>query len=221
MEMSRNLFIVSIVVIVAVSAFGISYNISHSTARPGSAPSVDQLTLVITTNNQFNTSTGDQPAFYVLSNGTLQSSAVINLPVNQKVSLTIINYDDGSAFPLGPPGAGSRGDVYYNVSGTVGNVINVVNNTNVNSSQLNGSISVSGGKTVGSIALNDVAHTFTISGLNINIPIPPSSIVHTTLLVHGSGTYHWQCQAPCGSGSDGWSGAMATSGWMTGTVVVS
>ncbi|HKJ96813.1 MAG TPA: hypothetical protein VJ944_03635, partial [Thermoplasmataceae archaeon] len=101
-------------------------------------------------------------------------------------------------------------------------VITVVNNTNVNSSSPSGaSINVSGGQAVRGIQLDNVAHTFTVSGLNLNIPIPPSSVVHANLYINGAGTYHWQCQAPCGSGSNGWSGAMATAGWMTGTVVVS
>ena len=50
-----------------------------------------QLTLVITTNNIFNSTVGDQPAYYVLTAHGLQSSANISLPVNRLNELTIVN----------------------------------------------------------------------------------------------------------------------------------
>lgn len=219
--MQEKAFYAIVIAIVVIGGVGLGIAYYHQpattpAAQPSSTPY--QLTLVITTNNFFN-ATSDQPAFYVLNNGTLQSSASINLPANRVINLTIINYDDGPAAPLGYPNATS--DSYYNVTGTVGNTMQIINNTNVNSSQASSGISIKGGETVSSLPIGGASHTFTIPQLNINIPIPPSSIVHTQLTITQSGSYSWQCMAPCGSGADGWGQAMATAGWMTGAVVVS
>lgn len=221
--MQEKIFYAIVVAIVLIGGIGVGVAYYHAPAtQPQSSSSAQtpyQLTLVITTNNFYN-STSVQPAFYVLVNGTLHSSATINLPANRLVNLTIINYDDGGAAPLGVPANNS----YYDVIGTVGGVMNVVNNTNVNSSNANSGIDIVGGAQVNHIATGNVAHTFTIlngSSALVNIPIPPSSIVNAQLNLTNSASYTWQCEAPCGSGTDGWGQAMVTAGWMTGTVVVS
>lgn len=218
-EKSFYAIVIAIVVIGGVG-IGIAYYHQPASAAPQPTTSPYDLTLVITTNSIFNQSVQDQPAFFVLNNGTLQSSADIHLPANRLINLTIINYDDGPAAPLGPPNATSLS--YYNVSGTVGDVMQIVNNTNVNSSQPStGNISISGGETVSNLPEGGASHTFTVPSLNLNIPIPPSSVIHAQLYITHTGNFYWQCEAPCGSGVDGWGGAMATAGWMTGTVVVS
>ena len=224
MEIGRRLLVLLIVVVVAAASFGISWNITHAAPKTQASSGPYTLTLVITTSNQYNTSTGDQPAFYVLNNGSLQSSAVIRVPADQNILLTIISYDDGAASPLGQPNeplnATNPGVLsLYDVTGTVGNVEKVVNDTNVNSSQTS-SIQVSGGQTVSTIPPLDVSHTFTVSQLGLNVPIPPSSTVITTLYFTQQGTYNWQCNAPCGTGPTGWGGAMSTQGWMLGTLNV-
>lgn len=222
--MQEKVFYAIVVAIVLIGGVGVGVAYYHAPAtqpQPASAQTPYQLTLVVTTNNFFN-STSDQPAFYVLENGTLQSSATINLPVNRLVNLTIINYDDGGAAPLGSPSAPN--DSYYNVIGTVGGVMQVINNTNVNSSNTNSGINIVGGATVTNITVGNVAHTFTIlngTAALLNIPLPPSSVVHAQFELTHSATYTWQCEAPCGSGVDGWGQAMITAGWMTGSVVVS
>lgn len=221
MEIGRKLFVLLVVVVIGAAAFGITYNFTHAVPKQQGTSGPYTLTLVVTTNNQFNDTIGAQPAYYVLNNGTLSSSAVIQVPAQQKILLTIISYDDGTAAPLGEPNKNlSTTDPgqssLYSVSGTVGNVEKVVNNTNVNSTH-NGDISVSGGQTVSSLPYFNVAHTFTVSGLGLNIPIPPTSTVTATLYFTQQDTYHWQCNAPCGSGPTGWGGAMATQGWMSGT----
>ncbi len=72
----------------------------------------------------------------------------------------------------------------------------------------------------------DVAHTFTIIGLDLNAPVPvvprgKKFITETFQFVTGNpGIYGWQCYAPCGTGSSGWDGPMVTPGWMMGNVVV-
>ncbi len=216
MEIGKRTYIVAIVAIIAVAGFGISYNISNAVAQnnSGGSSGTYAVTLVITTNNIFNQTVGDQPAYYVLENGTLHSTAVINFPAGKMVSLTIINYDDGPADVAAQ---------YSSVVGTTNSQISIVNNTNVNSSQGTSGINIAGGSTVSQVPDSNIAHTFTILGSSgsvvLNIPIPPSSVVHSTFTLN-SGSYTWQCEAACGSGSIGWGGAMATPGWMTGTVEV-
>ncbi len=216
MPISKNLYIVAIVAIVAVAAYGISYNVMNAESHEPNTGATDtySITLVVTTNNIFNQTVGDQPAFYVLSNNSLKSSAVISLPSNEKISMTIINYDDG------PADVASQ---YSTVVGTQGGLMYVYNNTNVNSTQTSSGINVNGGSAVTSIPDTNIAHTFTVisSGSNtvLNMPLPPSSVVHATFTLP-SGSYSWQCEAACGSGSAGWSGAMSTPGWMQGTVEV-
>ncbi|MEM0158949.1 MAG: hypothetical protein QW812_05505, partial [Thermoplasmataceae archaeon] len=191
-----------------------------------STSSATSVTMVITTNNNYNNTVGAQPAYYLLVNGTLEAATVIQLPAFQKITFTIINYDNGTAYPLGEPGTnvstGAGPQSFYQVAGTVGNVEKVINDTNVNSTKTVNSngINVSGGEVLSSISLYNVSHTFTVSSLGINIPIPPSSTVVFTLYLTQTGSYLWQCEAPCGSGPTGWDAAMATVGWMTGTFEV-
>lgn len=216
MEIGKRTYIVAIVAIIAVAGFGISYNISNAMTSSSSANSSSTyaVTLVVTTNNIYNQTIGDQPAYYVLVNGTLHSSAVVSFPADKTISLTIVNYDDGPA---------TVASQYDQVVGTTNNQIKIVNNTNVNSSQGTSGINLNGGQTVSQVPVDNIAHTFTILGTSgnvlLNIPVPPSSVVHATFTLN-SGSYTWQCEAACGSGTIGWGGAMATPGWMTGTVQV-
>ena len=216
MEIGKRAYIVAIVAIIAVAGFGISYNIANAAAQNNSGNSSGPyaVTLVVTTNNIFNQTVGDQPAYYCPGNGSLHSTASINFPAGRTVSLTMVNYDDGPA---------DVATQYSSVVGTTNNQISIVNNTNVNSSQGTSGINIVGGSSVSQVPDSNIAHTFTILGSSgnvvLNIPIPPSSVVHATFTLN-SGSYTWQCEAACGSGSTGWGGAMATPGWMTGTVEV-
>lgn len=171
------------------------------------------LTLVITTNNIFNSTVGDQPAYYVLGPSGLESSANISVPAHRLIKLVIVNYDDGAANLTSPQ--------YSNVSGTQNGVISVVNNDNVNSSQGTSGININGGETVSSVSPDNIAHTFTVPQLSLNIPIPPSSVVTAYFTTNSTGTFTWFCFTQCGSGATGTEGAMSTPGWMTGSVVVS
>lgn len=126
--------------------------------------------------------------------------ADFTLPANAKVTVTITSYDDGAApVPV----------TYSRVRGTLGGS-EIVN-----------------GKAVKSVAAQQVAHTFTITSLGLNVPIPVAASIHKPEVVQftfhtpKSGTYTWQCYAPCGSGSNGWGGPMATNGYMTGKVTIS
>ncbi len=221
--LSEKTFYAVVVAIVIIGGLGIGVAYDHaiSTASPsGSHPTTNNssggsnyysLTLVVTTNNQYNSSVGNQPAFYILSGGKLQSTANITLPSNKKIDLTIINYDDG----VGPVAT-----QYDNVTGTTNDQISIINNTNVNSTYNGQNISVIGGQKVSQVPNDNIAHTFTIlSGATVvvNIPITPSSIIQTSFTL-SSGSYSWQCEVACGSGSSGWEGAMNAPGWMAGTV---
>jgi heme/copper-type cytochrome/quinol oxidase subunit 2 len=190
--------------------------VTTTALSPGSSNSSSPyvLTLVITTNNVFNSTVGAQPAFFVLGpNGSLESSASISLPAHRLIELVIICYDNGTA-PL-------TSLQYAMVAGTQNNVVNMVTNDNVNSSQGVSGIHVTGGQSISSLNASDIAHTFTIPRLGINIPIAPSSTVTAFFTINQTGTFTWFCEAECGSGPEGLQGAMTTPGWMTGNVVVS
>ncbi len=178
-----------------------------STVTNSSASSPYVVTLVITTNSIFNSSAADQPAYFVLGPNGLQSSAQINLPANRLIKLVIINYDDGNA---------SLNVLNDNkVSGTADGSIFVASNDNVNSSQGTSGIVVKGGQTLTSVPADQVAHTFTIPTLNLNVPVPLSSTVVAYFTVTKAGSYLWLCETACGDA------AMSTPGWMTGSVVAS
>ena len=216
-----NIILTVIVVLIAAGGLATGIFASHLSSNTpveqtqgnlstgSSAPF--QLVLVITTNNFYNASVGYQPAYFVLQNGTLQSSANITIPANQKVELTVINYDNGN---------GTVSPIYANVTGTIIGKETIINNTNVNSTNGNSQINVNGGAVVSSVPVNNIAHTFTIqngSNIILNIPVVPSSVVQATFEL-SPGVYTWQCEVSCGSGPTGWGGAMEAPGWMTGTL---
>jgi heme/copper-type cytochrome/quinol oxidase subunit 2 len=74
--------------------------------------------------------------------------------------------------------------------------------------------------------VNQVAQSFTVPNWRLKVPIPvataPADPAVMTFTFHApeSGSFTWQREAPCGSGSSSREG-LATSGWMTGTVTVS
>jgi len=171
------------------------------------------LTLVITTQNTYNSTIGAQPAYYVLTSEGLQSSANIPLPANTMIKLTIVCYDDGSA-PL-------IVSQYANVQGTVNGTITYTNNADVNSSQGPNGIVLNGGETVTNVSSDLIAHTFTIPTLKVNIPVPANSTVVAYFKTGAAGTYAWYCETGCGAGPSGILGAMDTPGWMTGKVTLS
>jgi hypothetical protein len=178
----------------------------------GNSTSPYILTLIITTNNLFNSTIGDQPAFYVLGSSGLESSANITLPAHHLIELVISNYDDGNASLSGPQ--------YASVSGTVSGTEMVFNNTNINSTQGSSGIELRGAQTVASLPTGDISHTFTVPSLSLNVPISTSSTVVAFFTTGSAGTLTWLCEANCGSGADGTGGAMITAGWMTGALTV-
>lgn len=131
------------------------------------------------------------------------SPSDITVPKGATVVLTITSYDDGTA-PL------PSGMTYNNVTGGTETV---------------------NGQAVTSVPNANLAHTFTVPALGLNAAIPAAptaaaggprqaTTVVFTFKATKSGTFTWQCMAPCGSGANGMGGAMATNGYMKGTLTV-
>jgi heme/copper-type cytochrome/quinol oxidase subunit 2 len=185
---------------------------STTTSTSSITPSPYVLTLVITTANTFNSSVGQQPAYYVLGPNGLQSSANITLPANRMIEVVIMNYDEGNATPISPQ--------YYNVMGTVNGTMSVISNNVINSSEGPSGIVITGTQTVSSLPAALISHTFTVPGLNLNIPVAAETTVIAYFMSGAAGNYAWFCTTPCGSGQDGLAGAMSTPGWMSGSIAV-
>ena len=85
----------------------------------------------------------------------------------------------------------------------------------------------------------NVAHTFSIPGINLNVPMgspgltanlcstspctagPHKTMTFTFTSPRTPGAYFWQCRIPCGGGFiDGFGGPMQTIGYMTGNMEV-
>jgi plastocyanin len=122
------------------------------------------------------------------------SPSSITVPAGKKVTLVITNYDD-VATPL-------TGGLPYN--------------------RVMGGSETVNGKPVHFVGNKVIAHTFTVTGLGLNVAIPKapaggSVTVTFTFIAHKAGTYTWQCYSPCGSGNNGTAGPMMTNGFMQGT----
>jgi hypothetical protein len=78
------------------------------------------------------------------------------------------------------------------------------------------------GAGVSSVPTAQIAHTFTVQSLGINIPIVGGDTEIAFLYFNETGMFTWQCYTPCGFANvnGGWSGAMVTPGWMMGTIAV-
>jgi len=107
------------------------------------------------------------------------------------VVFTIVNYDVPANWSGCP----------CNVTGTVGDT-ETVNAT-----------------TYAEVPSSNVAHTFDIPALGLNVLVPGMSTVTFALDLTQPGTYTWICEMPCGA--DGFSGPpMGLPGYMTGTITV-
>ncbi|MDV3277201.1 MAG: hypothetical protein LYZ69_01885 [Nitrososphaerales archaeon] len=226
----RDKVLVALVMIFALASLGIGYagaavvGVGTVTTTTTQTTTVTQtsatqnasepytLTLVISTGNIYNSTVGDQPAFYVLGQNGLQPATSISLPAHRLIKLVIFNYDDGNASLVDPS--------YAKVNGTTGGTITFANNDIINSTQTTSGISIVGAQTVYGVPVDQIAHTFTIPSLGINVPVPVSSAVVATFTLDKSGTFTWFCMTACGSGADELGGAMVTPGWMTGSVTV-
>jgi hypothetical protein len=163
----------------------------------------------------------DWVSYFIQSPQTHQwvHTTIFKVPAGSRIDMTIYGYD--GCTPL-------RNPYWGRVTGTIGNV-EYVNGKPV--SQLN---SWSG---------CNVGHTFSIPGINLNVPMASPTLKQTsnpglcssspcTAGPHGlmtfsfmspktPGAYFWQCRIPCGGGFlDGFGGPMQTIGFMTGNMEV-
>jgi len=142
-------------------------------------------------------------------------TTLFKVPAGTRVNMTILGYD--GCTPIRHP-------YFDKVTGTIGGT-----------AQFNG-------KTVTQINAwsgCNVGHTFSIPGINLNVPMgtpsltatlcgpsPCTSGPHATMTFSfntpkTAGTYFWQCRVPCGGGFiDGFGGPMQTLGFMTGNMQV-
>jgi heme/copper-type cytochrome/quinol oxidase subunit 2 len=207
MKTIETWFFIGLLAIILVFGAGMYYagSVSNSANAANAQNSSKEynVTMVITNQNYLTSAGRDQPAFYLLENGKLTSSAQLYLPGNELVRMTIINYDSGP---------GTTSSTYSRVTGTLNNTEYIVNDTNVNGT-------TQPGMWVKSISSANLAHTFTIQKMGLNIMIPSHSIVVAYFHTPTSGVYNWQCEVDCGAGTSGWGGAMTTPGWMQGQVI--
>jgi len=142
-------------------------------------------------------------------------TTLFKVPAGSKIDMTIYGYD--GCTPL-------RNPDFSKVTGTTGGVEYVDGKPE---SQIN---SWSG---------CNVGHTFSIPGINLNVPMASPSLTaslcgtspctsgpHETMTFSfmsptTTGNYFWQCRVPCGGGFlDGFGGPMQTIGFMTGNMEV-
>ena len=163
-----------------------------STAAPKAAPVVVHEAMTILTGGMI-----ADPGWPAVVPGS------VTVPAGATVDMTIYNYDDGTAA----------------LPASLANYAKATGVTNLTEN----------GTPVTSMDPAAVSHTFTVPALGINVPIavmPTATSVKKPLVVEftfkttKAGTYEWQCMAPCGSGSDGMEGAMATDNFMKGAFTV-
>jgi len=149
------------------------------------------------------------------ASGTWKHTTLFSVPAGSLVTITVLGYD--GCTPL-------RNPFWGKVTGTIGGVAYVDAKP----------VSV-----IDSYAGCNVAHTFSIPSLNVNVPMaspgltaslcgvsPCTSGPHVTETFsfrtpRHAGVYVWQCRDPCGGGFiDGFGGPMQTIGFMTGTMQV-
>ncbi|MBO0838602.1 MAG: hypothetical protein J2P28_24240 [Actinobacteria bacterium] len=143
-------------------------------------------------------------------------TTVFKVPAGSRVNMTIYGYD--GCTPL-------RNQYFGKVTGTIGGVEYVDGKPM---------------KQINSWSGCNVGHTFSIPGIDLNVPMgtppnPNANLCGTSPCTSGPkktmtfsfntpkqpGTYFWQCRVPCGGGFvDGFGGPMQTIGYMTGNMEV-
>ncbi len=142
-------------------------------------------------------------------------TTIFQVPADTKIDMTIYGYD--GCTPL-------RNPYFGKVTGTLGGIANVDGKPVTQINSWSGC---------------NVGHTFSIPGINLNVPMaspgltatlcgtsPCTSGPHKTMTFSfmspkGTGVYFWQCRIPCGGGFvDGFGGPMQTIGFMTGNMDV-
>ncbi len=165
-------------------------------AAQAASTGANQVDLAIVTNAG---AQGNEPAYVPSS---------FSIPANQPVTITVTDMDGNT--PL-PPSLAS----HSKVTGVAGGVMSVTPISATLPNQVTGKP-----QNLKAISPEAVGHTFTIPSLGINVPIAGHSRTSFTIDIPKAGSYHWQCFDPCGSGPNGFGGAMAEPGFMSGVVTV-
>lgn len=126
--------------------------------------------------------------------------ADFTVPAHADVTVTIRNFDGGAA---------AVPTAYLAVQGIQGAGMQVLAATEG-----------AAAATLRRLPAGGASHTFTVSGLHLNVPVPPASTVTFRFRTGAPATYAWQCFAPCGTGKAGWAGPMADGGYMQGKMTV-
>ncbi len=164
------------------------------------------LSLVEIMDAQWNSTTA-QPVFYAMGPKGLESAANIVLPANTLIEVSIVSYDTPT------PGSSDGMGV---VSGTVNGNVYLINGTMASMNSMPGQW----GTNVTEVSGADLAHTFTIPQLGINLPVVGGDTEIAYLYLTKTGTFTWYCETPCGFGPAGMDGAMSKTGWMAGQITV-
>jgi hypothetical protein len=187
-------FLVTWFVFATLTGYPVGLGSSPSSTSGGATPVAG---VILTINNPFDTAMNASADQYAPANFTV--------PAHTLLEFTLINYDTGQ---------NAVTSLEATVNGTVGNCI-YVNST-----------PASLGPCVHSVPTGFVVHTFSFESgpyAGFNVPIPSAvksteggigSSVTFFAYFNETGTFTWNCLAPCDPFS------MATSGFMTGTMTV-
>ena len=202
--------IVTAIVIVGGVGVGVAYYHAPVASAGSQVQGPYHLNLVEVMDANYGNGMGAQPRYYEVVNGSLQSTANITLPSDTEIVVTITAYDMGNA---------SVGKQFLKPVGVVGDQVQVING----SVAMGDNVSQQWATNLSAFPASLVLHTFTIlqgSTTVVNIPVMPGFTEITSFYLNSTGSYAWQCEAACGTGSTGWGGPMSAAGWMMGTVFV-
>lgn len=210
MEMKINTAGSILIILLTISAIlsGYYLGVNNQQTTNVNNKNVYYLNMIEIMNNNFNGSM--QPKFYLIRNGSLSSTTNITIPSHTLIVMTVISYDTPTN---GTP------NIYSTVNGTVNNRIILINGTEATGGMAQ-TMNETWESSVSYIPANLISHTFTVSQIGLNIPIEGGFTEIAEFYINITGTFSWQCMSPCGTGSSGWGGAMATQGWMMGTLYV-
>jgi hypothetical protein len=195
------------IITAAALGYGLGTTTPGAPSRSPNGSSTYVLTLLEIMDNAYNASAPAQPRFFVVSTNGLTSAANLTIPSHTRIEIVIASYDMGSAPP--PP-------QYERVTGTVGDQMTVINGTMASGTNT----TLPWGETVTSVAPDLIVHTFTVPSMSLNIPMISGDTEMAYFYANVTGTFTWICMTPCGTGSDGLGGAMATPAWMLGQITV-
>ncbi len=195
---ARRLFPLRVVVVLVVLLFiastALAYEVgTQAGAGQSNTSTVSFLNLSVVINDTYSQAYGGSgfPQYVINSTSGSGSGTNFTLPEGM-VIVTITDHDAVNKFD----------QCVCNVKGTVGGT-----------ETLNGT-------PISSVSPSNVAHTFDVPQLGINVLSPGQSVVSFELDLNHVGSFRWECLVPCGSGPEGYGFPMFTPGFMEGTMTV-